>query len=293
MINTLRARAIIDRFIAKADRVNRPLQQFYGSDAYSGMESALRDGIQKQAEAVAQSVRDGLVPNGLAPLTYAETTRLAGQVDGVMPQLSDVVDQGDITGALVAAFSSAVAAQYARWGIRLKTVVRGELAKDDGPVINGFQLTNKNYIAALNNQANYLLNKSMIDSTTLSRLVSLIADGKESLLTNDEIADQITGEFSEISDYRATMIARTEVAQAMSTGDLATLKENGIKTKAWVVAGPGGDLCDDNADDGQIAVDDVFSSGDDAPPAHPNCECYLEAGEIDLDDPDLTIWSGE
>lgn len=156
----------------------------------------------------------------------------------------------------------------------------------------GFTLTNDAYIAKLKSQTNYLLNKSNLDDTTRQRLISIIKNGALDGLTTDEIADSITEEFDGISDWRADMIANTETNQAMSQGQLASMTENGVTTKAWVIAGPGGDeICDGNASDGFIPVGEDFSSGDDAPPGHPNCECYLEAGEIDLES--VNLWSGE
>ncbi len=38
-----------------------------------------------------------------------------------------------------------------------------------------------------------------------------------------------------------------------------------------------GDECGDNADASPIPISDNFPSGDDAPPAHPRCRCYLDA----------------
>ena len=39
------------------------------------------------------------------------------------------------------------------------------------------------------------------------------------------------------------------------------------------------EVCEGNADDGPIAVGETFSSGDERPPAHPNCRCWLEPGD--------------
>lgn len=86
------------------------------------------------------------------------------------------------------------------------------------------------------------------------------------------------------------MIARTESANAIGQANHASAKENGATTKVWVIAGPGCDVCQPNVDDGEIPIDQAFSSGDMNEPAHPNCECYTEAGEIDLDS--IDVWTG-
>lgn len=157
---------------------------------------------------------------------------------------------------------------------------------------NGFNVTNTQYISALKSSTNYLLQKSSLDEATRKTIIDTIAKGKALGLTNDEVADLlVSDEYLDIADWRADMIARTETANAMMQGQMAGMHENGVTTKAWVVAGPGCDICDPNEDDGFINIDDTFSSGDDAPPAHPNCECYLESGMIDLDA--IDIWGGE
>lgn len=156
----------------------------------------------------------------------------------------------------------------------------------------GFKLYDKFYTGSLDNQANYLLNKSTIDQTTRDRIFTIIRDGKLNLLTNDEIAKVITSEFETISAERAFMIARTETAQAMMSGQMAGMRESGVRNKQWITAGANiCPICDMNADQGMIGINEQFNSGDDAPPAHPNCECYVEAGIIDLSE--INLWDGE
>jgi hypothetical protein len=95
------------------------------------------------------------------------------------------------------------------------------------------------------------------------------------------------------SESRAEMIARTELARADMQTTLTAWKESGVVTgKVWVLGSEhddgNPDECDDNVEDGVIDLDDLFSSGDDAPPAHPNCVCVLvtqmlvDSGEIEV-----------
>lgn len=89
---------------------------------------------------------------------------------------------------------------------------------------------------------------------------------------------QLTGVIEQtgvFSTYRADMIASTEMTRAQSQGALGTAKDVGAIGKSWETSGDHSieDECDMNEDDGVIGIEDVFSSGDDAPGAHPNCNC--------------------
>jgi hypothetical protein len=50
--------------------------------------------------------------------------------------------------------------------------------------------------------------------------------------------------------------------------------DRGDTEKSWV--GGTCPVCEENAAAGWIDIDEAFPSGDDEPPAHPNCECELE-----------------
>lgn len=79
------------------------------------------------------------------------------------------------------------------------------------------------------------------------------------------------------SDARAETIARTEVAKADVQARVESYRQSGLaKSKRWLVAEEPCDICVDNEDDDIIDFEDNFSSGDDFPPAHPNCECDFE-----------------
>jgi SPP1 gp7 family putative phage head morphogenesis protein len=84
-------------------------------------------------------------------------------------------------------------------------------------------------------------------------------------------------------ESRAEMISRTEVMDAANQGQLESWSQaidagflTGDEKKEWI-ATAGDNTCEDCQDlDGeQVGIDDVFSSGDDAPPAHPSCRCSL------------------
>ena len=73
---------------------------------------------------------------------------------------------------------------------------------------------------------------------------------------------------------RAEMIARTEAVNAYQNGILLTGKESGAVGKEWETLGAD-DFCGDNQAQGIIGINESFVSGDDSPPAHPNCRCSI------------------
>ncbi|HWR15156.1 MAG TPA: phage minor head protein [Terriglobales bacterium] len=104
-------------------------------------------------------------------------------------------------------------------------------------------------------------------------------------LTVDEFAKKLMDSYM-FSDSRAETIARTEIARAHVDGTMEAWKASGLVTgKRWLTGSEhddGSDCdCADNEDDGVIDLDDAFSSGDDAPPAHPNCVCVLVTSLLD------------
>ena len=196
--------------------------------------------------------------------------------------MSEYVAESKIYTYLYNAFDWSITASYGRMGY---------IRKAEGFI--DFELTNDYYIAALKNQANYLLYNSSIDETTRKRMINLIRDSRLSLNSLDELASMIEAEFEGYTEDRGFLIANTETNQAMSTAQHAFLTENGFATKLWVGAGPRTcPICMGNEDDGPILLDQAFSSGDMNPPGHAGCECYLDAGEeTNIDSIDV-LWDG-
>lgn len=115
---------------------------------------------------------------------------------------------------------------------------------------------------------------SGVDDATRDEMARLIAKGLEDNIGMDAIADNIANGYA-FSAERSELIARTEIGNANQNGVLSGMKEArdaGVKLgKFWI---PDDQACDDclaNADDGVIGLDEDFSSGDDAPLAHPRC----------------------
>lgn len=121
-----------------------------------------------------------------------------------------------------------------------------------------------------------------IDDTTRDFLRSSVADAIAGGWSNDKLASAIADSYG-FSEERAMTIARTETQMAANSGALQGYRVSGVVAmKQWVTAED--DLveedCLDNAaaganGDGVLALDDDYPSGDDAPPAHPNCRCVI------------------
>ncbi len=267
------------RFLQKANRKNEPLEAFRATDDYKELEGAFKDTIQKQAKYVADHM-----PDWMYTLQQWDEDRVSTWLEDNMPTVDNYIDHTWLFEKYVMAFVYSVKATYNRHGV--------SVAKAATQTVE-FELTNPQYIDALMDQANYLLNKSKMDDTTRTRMITFIRDMRLSASSLSDLANALEDEFESVSTNRSFLIANTESNQAMSTAQDAFLRENGFATKQWVGAGPSTcDTCQGNEDQGPIPLDADFESGDSHPPAHPNCECYEDAGdEIDLDTIDV-LWDG-
>lgn len=275
-----RLSAALSQFISKASQKNEPLESFRETESFSQFTGKISKGIGKQIKWTADNL-DKVEFLQDEELTDSEFESKMGQwLGNEMPAITEYVSQEKIYQYLNAAFVWSAIASYARIGVIQKSAS-----------IN-FELTNPHYIAALKDQANYLLHRSSMDETTRKRMITFIRDHRLSMGDINDLAEALTIEFEGVNDTRAWLIANTETNQAMSTAQDAFLRENGIKTKVWIPAGPSTcAVCQGNADQGPIPVDDAFESGDTTPPGHPGCECYEDAGEeIDLDS--IPLWDG-
>ena len=119
-----------------------------------------------------------------------------------------------------------------------------------------------------------------IDETTRDAVRSLTRDALLEGWSSDQFTQQLIDDAA-FGYTRANTIARTEMRLANSNGTVDAWKESGrVATKAWSTAEDDKveQLCQENADAGDIPLDAAFPSGDDAPPAHPNCRCVIVGG---------------
>jgi len=112
-----------------------------------------------------------------------------------------------------------------------------------------------------------------IKESTRDKLRTTIGSAIEEGWSSDRLADEIA-DSEAFSAARAETIARTELAFANARGAMAGYRASGVVTgKVWLLGEEACDICQGNADAGEIGIDETFPSGDDAPPAHPNCVC--------------------
>lgn len=148
----------------------------------------------------------------------------------------------------------------------------GQAAVDMMGADGTFNLEDSKIIGMLDKRSTFLIDS--MDETALDSLRVAITDGLERDLTMSELQSAIHAKFEdEIGPYRAEMITRTEFANAATLVSKETYTQNGVETWTWVQPeGDDDDICTDN-DGESVPIGDEFPSGDDRPPAHPNCKC--------------------
>lgn len=122
---------------------------------------------------------------------------------------------------------------------------------------------------------------SGLTATTRQGLRALIAKSEAEGWSVQQLGQAIESAYDFSAD-RASLIAHMETRTADIEGNLIAWKsakeDLGIKVlKRWITRGDNiCPECEANEADGAIDADDTFTSGDDAPPAHVNCECDVE-----------------
>lgn len=114
-----------------------------------------------------------------------------------------------------------------------------------------------------------------IDETSLQSIANAVSTGITERLGVPGTAKLIRGVVDGMSGYRSEMIAANEMNDAMSQAFLKKLARNEIEYKQWILGPNPCEICEENAEASPIPLDEDFPSGDDAPPAHPNCICAV------------------
>jgi hypothetical protein len=114
-----------------------------------------------------------------------------------------------------------------------------------------------------------------LDATSMQSIADAVSTGISEQLGVPGTARLIKTVVDGMSTYRAEMIASTEMNDAMSHAFLKKLKMNAVEYKQWILGPNPCAECEENAEASPIPVDEDFPSGDDAPPAHPNCICAV------------------
>lgn len=125
-----------------------------------------------------------------------------------------------------------------------------------------------------------------LNSTSIERLQDAIANAWDEGGTYADIVASIEDTFDDFTTKRAELIAQTEVNDAYNGARAAIAESIGLDEKRWDPDGEACPECQGNADAGWIDIGDDFPSGDDAPTAHPNCDCSIDFRKSDSDDED-------
>ena len=121
---------------------------------------------------------------------------------------------------------------------------------------------------------------TQMDVETKRRLAQVVSEGIKNKRGVPGLARDIRGEFRHMRRYRSEMIARTETNDALSQAFMDRAHDMKIEGKEWVVAGGPCEICAENEAEGVVPIDQIFSSGHERPPAHPNCRCALAPARL-------------
>ncbi len=140
-----------------------------------------------------------------------------------------------------------------------------------------FDLLNPRVMDWLN--AHALEHAKSINSSIRDEVATRIMAGVEEGLGAEDIAGTIAEFFDKQFEWRALRIARTEVISGYAQGTLEGARQSGVITaKKWLTAGDDrvDEECAMNEQDGAVGLELLFSSGNEAPPVHPNCRCVIQ-----------------
>jgi hypothetical protein len=123
-----------------------------------------------------------------------------------------------------------------------------------------------------------------LDTTTAELITEIVDSGIAAGLSKSEIAKDIAKQFSDWTRDRAATIAEYELSSAYHDGAIDAAKLIGQQTGilvqvAWDIEPDACEICTGNFEEGWLDEGILFGSGDDAPPAHPNCRCSLSYRE--------------
>lgn len=113
-----------------------------------------------------------------------------------------------------------------------------------------------------------------LDQTTEERTSSFIGQAFKDGLAYGALVLGTRALFNGFDDTRGKTTAFHEVWGGYQAGkrDVARAHEATLE-KSWNIGAEGCEICQGNAEDGWIPEDAPHDSGDDSPPAHPNCDC--------------------
>ena len=112
--------------------------------------------------------------------------------------------------------------------------------------------------------------------TTRNRIMAQLVTGVMAGESRDEIAERLHAVLDDVPQWRARLIAQTEVIKAHSQGAIDVYRKSGVvEGKRWVDGQPGACPLCRNLNGQIVDLDEDFSGGVHAPPRHPGCRCAI------------------
>jgi hypothetical protein len=174
-------------------------------------------------------------------------------------------DEPDVPGELVAAFAETGA------------VIAGELWPEAGAVraaAESLPFDADDLDEALAGTMEQVRGISESHRQALQRMMALAIEEQEGQFA---FARRIRQEWDEFAGRRAEVVAVTEWNRAASTATLLGYRATGVERKVWFAVKDACQVCEANAAQGAIPINELFSGDFDAPPAHPGCRCNVSA----------------
>jgi len=113
-----------------------------------------------------------------------------------------------------------------------------------------------------------------VNDTTKDALRETLKEGYEAGEGIPDLTKRVGEIFDSREKWEAERIARTETIEAHNQADLLAYEQSGVVSKKEWLAEP--DACELCQIDGEsVLLKENFSTGDDSPPAHPNCRCTI------------------
>jgi hypothetical protein len=192
---------------------------------------------------------------------------------------------GDVIGHMAFNVTDPRAIEWAANRAGELVVTTSQAVRDDirGVITSAFvNQTNPREIAGMIDRQVGLFPRwaNAVENRFQSSLTSFMGGGMSYGDAHDRAQNLADAYRERLIDKRCTMIARTEVIRAANEGRAqswqqaadAGLIDPATTTKEWIAESDACDECSD-LDTEEVLMDDDFSSGDDMPPAHPNCRC--------------------
>ena len=228
--------------------------------------------VSRKAPSIARALRKVLARHRKTTAAkvaklYAET--LTKDAAGDMARIARIIEnlgsddlgtdlEGELAPAMLAAFRRAAAVGATQVGFSIDDITNQ---------------VDKAAVAYADKRGGELIKD--LAGTTEDAMRSLLSRAVEDGMSADELSNEIE-QMGAFGDYRADVIARTELAYAHVQGNVEGWKASGqVVGKRWLLADTHDvpDECDEAAEAGVVNMDDEFAPGIDFPPAHPGCAC--------------------